>query len=344
VPELREEGAVRLHLDDPEWIRFVNARPEATVLHQPAWASFLTECYGFESFALTQTRGGKVIAGVPVMEVRRPLARPRWVSLPFTDECGLLGGDASDAFIRALDQAREAAGIVSHEIRGRVAGGHQRSHGYSHRLPLDKDMDALLRGYRSSIRQGIRVAAREGVVVRRAETRGDLTETFYRLHVATRRRLGVPVQTRRFFELLWERLIEGEYGFVLIAELKGTPLSAAVFLHSNRRVLYKYGASDARFLKLRANTALFHDAIQRSVEAECQAFDWGRTDPDDEGLRRFKASWGSVEEKLIYSTVGAAPGGERERSRARDLSRFVIRKSPSSVCRAAGAVLYRYAA
>jgi Acetyltransferase (GNAT) domain len=344
VASRNAEGAVRLRLDDPRWRQFVADRPDATVLHEPAWADFLAECYGFESFALAEVRDELVIAGLPVIEVRKPLTRRKWLSLPFTDECGPLGGDGSDRFIHMIDAAREEAEVPSHEIRAQVTGGHQRPRGYSNRLVLQEDVDAQMRGYRSSIRQGIRVAAREGVTVRHAETRSDLTQIFYRLHVATRRRLGVPVQRRRFFELLWDRLIAPSHGFVLIAEWNGLPLSAAVFLQGHRDVQYKYGASDAQHWNVRANTALFHDAIRRSGEAGCTIFDWGRTDRHDEGLRRFKASWGGSEDTLVYTTLGKAPSPEREASRAGELARVVIRKSPASVCRAAGALLYRYAA
>jgi hypothetical protein len=135
-------------------------------------------------------------------------------------------------------------------------------------------------------------------------------------------------------------MIEPGNGYVLIAERKGTPLAAAVFLHNESNALYKYGASAAEHWKLRANSALFQAAMAHSVELGLQSFDWGRTDLQDEGLRRFKASWGSKETDLMYTRLGALPAPASTHRFAREL----IRRSPSSVCRAAGALLYRYAA
>lgn len=340
----RASALMTLPLGDPRWSDFVAHRPEATALHLPAWGEFLADCYGFTSFALTLQQDGRIVAGLPVIQTRNALRKRRWVSLPFTDECQPLG-ESSALLAEEADAARRDAGVGSFEVRGTLAAGRLLPQGYSHRLALQGDLDALTRGYRSSVRQGIRVAAREGVTVRVADTAADLTHTFYPLHVATRRRLGVPVQRLRYFRLLWERLIDPGHGFVMIAERGTDPLAAAVFLHNERNVLYKYGASNAAHWKLRPNNALFQAAIAHSVELGLQTFDWGRTDFEDEGLRRFKAGWGSQETELTYSTLGEArePAPTSASSQHR-LARGLIRRSPSPVCRMTGALLYRYAA
>lgn len=337
-----EPAAVRLRLDDLRWRDFVAAQPEATPFHEPAWGAFLAEVYGFEAFALATETDGVLTAGIPVLKVRRPFGGRRWVSLPFTDECVPLGTDTS-RLARAVDADRRDHEVSSCEIRAPLPVGTMRARGVTHRLPLHDDLDSLQRAYRSSVRQGIRVAAREGVVVRRADEAGDLTEAFYGLHVATRRRLGVPVQPRRYFRLLWDRVLTPGGGFVLLAELDRVPLAAAVFLRANGVVVYKYGASDAAQLRLRANTALFHEAISQSAADGCSIFDWGRTDFEDEGLRRFKASWGASEHDLVYTVLGADPAASSSGGSLAGLSRTVIRRSPSIVGRFAGALLYRYA-
>jgi CelD/BcsL family acetyltransferase involved in cellulose biosynthesis len=334
---------VRLNLDDGRWHEFVASRPEATPLHLPSWGALLADCYGFKAFVLAAEEGGRLVAGLPVMEVRSAFRRPRWVSLPFTDECRPLG-EPLLSFAQQLDQTRIDAGVGSFEVRSDLAIGHPCQRGYSHRLPLEADVDALLRRCRSSVRQGIRAAARQSVTVRLGETIDDLSRTFFRLHVRTRRRLGVPVQRRTYFKMLWERLIAAGNGFVLIAERDATPLAAAIFLHHNGNVLYKYGASDAAFWRLRANNALFYRAITHSVELGCQIFDWGRTDFEDEGLRRFKTNWGSLENELSYTTLGPARRTANASLVMPGFARELIRRSPSAVCRIAGALGYRYAA
>ena len=342
VPGAAPTSFRRLALDDPRWAAFVSSRPESTPFHQPEWAIFLSEAYHFDAFVIALERNGTLTDGIPVLEVRNLLGRRRWLSLPFTDECGPLG-DAAAQLTAAVDAARRSAGIGSCEVRASLPAGTARPRAVSHSLTLGDDLESLMRSYRGSIRQGIRAAAREGVVVRQATRSPDVTHTFYGLHVATRRRLGVPVQRRRYFELLWDRVLAPGHGFALIAERDGVALAGAVFLRSNGVVLYKYGASDARHWRLRANNALFHEAISVAVAGGARAFDWGRTDFEDEGLRRFKASWGSEEHELVYTTLGDVAPASVGSGRAAALSRTVIRRSPSAVGRLAGALLYRYA-
>ncbi len=346
APQLPADAATtsfrRLALDDPRWAAFVSSRPEATPFHQPAWAAFLSDAYNFDAFAIALGRSDTLTDGIPVLEVRSLLGRRRWVSLPFTDECSPLGDQVAE-LTAAVDTARRSAGVGSHEVRAGLPAGIARPRAVTHRLTLDNDLESLMRGYRASVRQGIRAAAREGIVVRQATHSHDLTHTFYGLHVATRRRLGVPVQRRRYFKLLWDRVLASGNGFALIAERDGVALAAAVFLSSNGVVVYKYGASDARHWRLRANNALFHEAISLAVARGFSVFDWGRTDFADAGLRRFKVSWGSSEHELVYTTLGAEPAASANGGRATALSRTVIRRAPSVVGRLAGALLYRYA-
>jgi lipid II:glycine glycyltransferase (peptidoglycan interpeptide bridge formation enzyme) len=210
-------------------------------------------------------------------------------------------------------------------------------------LELSDDPEALKAAFHSSVRQGIRGAERAGLVVRRGERREDLSHTFYELHVSTRRRLGVPVQRRRFFELLWDRVLAPGGGYVLLAEVDGSAVAAAVFLTDERTTIYKYGASDHRQWKKRPNHALFWEAIRDASDRGRRRFDFGRSEFADEGLRRFKSLWGAQELELRYTTIGAPPPQRAGGGRLSGFAAGVIRRSPSFVCRGAG-LFYRFGA
>jgi CelD/BcsL family acetyltransferase involved in cellulose biosynthesis len=328
---------IELELGDPRWRKFVRGEPEATAFHHPAWAELLEDCYGYRPFVLAATdEGGGLVAGLPVMEVRR-----RWVALPFTDVCPPLGGGAD--FAVELDTVRREARVAQLEVRAALVGPgvHTTTSAVVHTLALSPDPDEVFARFRD--KRTFRQAERAGVAVRRGEAARDLTDTFYGLHVRTRRRLGVPVQPRRFFELLWDRLDREGLGFVLVAAFGGEPVAAAVFLAMNQTVTYKFGASDPQFLGLRPNNLLFWSAIRWGCEHGYRRFDFGRSDLANEGLRRFKRGFGASEEPLPYSTLADraphAPSGRLERAAG-----SVIRRSPPWVCRGIGELLYKYAA
>jgi CelD/BcsL family acetyltransferase involved in cellulose biosynthesis len=336
-----------LDVEDPRWCRFVADHPDAGPFHHPAWTRLLAACYGYPSFALAVADDTSALsAGMPAIEVRAPLGGRRLVSLPFTDHCPPLAvSDSSrDQLAAALDAARRDGRIPDLEVRAELPGGQASTDAVIHRLQLQADSSAVFRSFaRSQVQRNVRRAERDGVRVRRARATSDLTEVFYGLHLRTRRRLGVPVQPRRFFARLWRDMIDADLGYVLLAELGGVPVAGAVFLTYNRTVVYKYGASDSSFWRVRPNHLLFWEAIRSACEAGYETFDFGRSDMGDTGLRSFKDGWGTREEPLVYATLADRPAGHAA-GRLSAAARPVIRRSPLWVCRLLGEALYRYAA
>jgi lipid II:glycine glycyltransferase (peptidoglycan interpeptide bridge formation enzyme) len=181
------------------------------------------------------------------------------------------------------------------------------------------------------------------VVVCERRDLNAVTDVFYALHVETRRRLGVPVQPRRFFQLLWEELVAPGLGYVLVAEAESKAVAAAVFLSWNGNTIYKFGASDPQARHARPNNLLFWHAIRHAIERRDRTLDFGRSELDQDGLRAFKAGWGSDEEPLVYSHLADRAPGSTVR-RASGLLEPAIRRSPRWVTRFLGELLYRHAA
>ena len=273
----------------------------------------------------------------------------KWVSLPYTDYCPPLAVARSEEerLTSALRLASTAAGIRKIEVRAPLAGTSSVSRmALRHVLALDGDPATVYAGFhRSQVQRSIRRAEREGLTVRRASCPADLTDIFYRLHLLTRRRQGVPIQPRRFFRLLWEGLITTGLGSVLIVEAPSQPVAAAVFLTWKETVIYKFGASEARAWPMRPNHLLFWHAIKAACDGGYRWLDFGRTDAGQEGLRNFKLSWGAIEQPLAYSALAAEPGqGPGADGLATRFLGSMIRHGPPLLCRAVGEALYRYAA
>jgi glycosyltransferase involved in cell wall biosynthesis/CelD/BcsL family acetyltransferase involved in cellulose biosynthesis len=332
-------------LEDAEWHAFVSSSTEATPFHHPDWARVLADCYHLPAFAVAvRDEQGKIAAGLPVIETRGLRSR-RWVALPFTDCCPPLGPERWLPYLSlALDDLRVASSIAAAEVRGAMSDDNARTvvMGVTHRLPLNSDPESVLaRLHPSQVQRSIAKAEREGVSVRRGETKADLTEIFYELHLMSRRRMGVPIQPRRFFELLWDHVLDPGLGFVLIAEHRSRPVAAAVFLSWNQTLVYKFGASDHRHLACRPNHAVLWRAIVDGCENGYQLLDFGLTETHETGLRSFKSRWGTTESEVVCSVYGEAQG---VRQRPPTMLTSVVRYSPPWVCRTLGELLYRHAA
>jgi CelD/BcsL family acetyltransferase involved in cellulose biosynthesis len=336
-----------LALDDDRWLRFVQSSEQALPIHHPGWASMLAECYGYGTFVLALTDdGSNIVGGLPFADVKVPLLGRKWVSLPFTDYVPpiVASNYLGPLLIAELNSLRRSERVDRVEIRAGVEGAaHVIERGFRHVLPLDPDLDSIFRSFhRSQVQRGIRKAEREGTVVRAGRRIEDLTHVYYSLHAQTRRRLGMPVQPRRFFELLWQRIIQPGLGRLLLAEVERRAIAGVVVLSWRKTATYKYSASAPDVSPYRPTHLILWHAIREACEAGYSEFDFGRTDFDAPGLRSFKLSWGPREEILAYSLV-ANDAPTRLRAGPSPLIRRAIRRSPVGVARVIGRLLYKYA-
>jgi len=335
---------VRLASDDPRWLDWARSQPQANCFHHPAWARLLQGSYGCPVWlAVLMGEGGDILAGVPVAEVSRPLGGRCWVSLPFSDHCQALG-EGAEALLAALTAAGQAQRMRQLEFRWDYAGSPGlavRDEYLLHRLPIDDVFDRFSRRIHPMHQRNVRAAQRHGVQIELTHDLDGL-RAFYRLHLLTRRRQGVPVQPWHFFERLGRELLAQELGFVLLACYQREVLAGAVFLRWNQTLTYKFGASDPQQLGLRPNDLLFWEAVRWACEHDCRVLDLGRTDVDNPGLQDFKRRWGAEETVLRYSYL-RAPGEQRLKHGMQAALAKLIRVSPLWFCRGVGELLYRYA-
>lgn len=333
-------------LDDPRWARLVARAPQSSVFHHPAWMGLVSGHYGYRLAALAVLdAAGEAVAGLPVMLVASRLTGRRLVALPFSDVCPILF--AEDAPASSRDRLARSLLVLADERRASIEVRAELPElapplprFVNHVIALGDGVEAVERRYSPQVRRNVRKAQRLGVEVRR-ETDAASLEAFYRLHLQTRRRLGVPTQPLAFIRNL-HALFVRNVGFVSIVRLDGRIVAAAVFLHAGGTLTYKYGASDFAFQHVRPNNALFADTIRWACQRGLCALDLGRTDFGHQGLRAFKGSWGARERTLAYTYAGGPPPGA-EPSRSERLLAPVIRRGPPLVGRAIGEVLYRHA-
>lgn len=335
-------------MNDPfnkDWMQFISNQAEATIFHHPAWMKLITDCYGYQPFVFgTRCNDGRYSAGVPLMEINSPLTGRRWVSMPFSDFCSPLCEDhaAQSQIIDVLLLLTEAENIHSLELRWKYPDHSAlvtESNHVFHELDLELDCDRVFANLHPMHRRNIKTARSKGVQIVRGERREQLRE-YYNLHLVTRCRQGVPSQPWRFFEGLEELFRQG-LGFVLLAYLNERCIAGAVFLHWQKTLTYKYGASLPDELQVRPNNLIMWTAIQWGCNNGFDRLDLGRTDLSNEGLRAFKSRWGAREFSIPYTYL--VPHKKKSGSgKLMTLLNSIIQKSPPWVCRVSGELLYRH--
>jgi hypothetical protein len=294
-------------IHEPIWDHVVTLHRDANCFHTSAWAKVLQQTYSHRPFYLQFSCGRRLAALIPLMEVRSPFTGRRGVCLPFSDACEPLVFDpevielVKNRLIRFAQERRwkymEIRGCKSFPLASSSTARF-----YGHRLDLRRETKELFGRFASPVRRAIRKAERSGVnaaVVRNRQAIAD----FYRLHVQTRRRHGIPPQPASFFLNIYERIMKPGLGFVVLAQRSSRPVAAAIFFRFGKNALYKYGASDAKFQELRANNLVMWQGIQFLARNGAEKLHFGRTECENDGLRRFKLSWGAEEETINYFRV-----------------------------------------
>ena len=354
-------------LEDPGWDRKMAAHPEATVFHSAGWAGVLADTYGFRPTYLTRMREGHRPTLLALMEIRGILGRRRGVSLPFTDNCPILlpeGEDETglvDRFLKpgdtasclaTLDPLLEAARALARqrswqniEFRPKPPAASVGSGSIvfaSHEVPLLGSDAEQERQCEPAMRRSLRQAQTAALPVRIG---GELSlvQAYYRLHCLTRRRQGAPPQPWRFFANLHKMLISQGLGFVVV--VGDSPIAGAVFLRFGTRAVYKFGASDGRLLETRPNQRVMWAGLRHAAGLGGQWMDLGRTSIANEGLRRFKRGWGSVETRLMYHQIDLKRNRQNVMSdHTRGLQAVFLKLLPVCLTRWVGELAYRFAA
>ncbi len=288
---------------------------------------------------------GKILAGLPVMEIQSWLTGRRWVSLPFTDHCTPLYENPSELYYmldELLNQAK-LQGYQTVEFRGEFLSYpaiHLSKQYAMHTLQLSKDFSDIACHIHPMHLRNAKIAIKRGVHVEWGKSLKDL-KSFYHLHVGVRRHQGVPVQPWRFFELIRKILFSKGLGSVLLAYKDEELIAGLLLLKFGQTLTYKYGASDKKNLGLRPNDLLFWTAIQWGCENSFTLFDMGRTELNNPGLRRFKIGWGADEIPLNYFTISQKPQKLFTGSLMR-MTKPIIQKSPRWVCQFLGELFYKH--
>lgn len=336
-------------LEWPELDRLLLTTGNCTVFHSSSWIRALCESYDYRPVCFSITDNGKLTGFVPFMEIHSILTGRRGVSLPFSDSCEPIvsgEGEFREAMDQILYHARERRWKYV-ELRGGsrfLPGVPASACFYEHNLDLARSEKEIYYGFKDSVKRNIRRAVREGVVVDACYSLDSIKE-FYRLNCLTRKRHGLPPQPLSFFESVFRHILSNGQGVVMLASRNGNVMAGAVYFHFGEKAIYKYGASDTRYQHLRANDLIMWEAIRRYSNNGFKVLSFGRSEPQHEGLRRFKAGFGTDESKVWYYRY--APPKERFVAASNShgdtpfYSRF-LSHLPVPLLRIAGMLLYRH--
>ena len=337
-----------------KWDVFVRNHHHGSLYHTSAWHRAIKDSYGYKTrYLVLPDTGGNIRSALPVVSLRNLFLGRRNVSYPFSDYCDPLVNDREDllALVKCLSESPEPFEIRANHLVWPMEEISAEDSFFNYSINLKENKDELYaRLHPSCIQRKIRKSEKSGVKIREGDGLPDLKK-FFRLHLLTRKRLGLPSQPFIFFRNLWENFGDSGEMKLLFAEHNRRTIGALLLigyrkpealLNESDILYYKYGASDARYFSLGFNPALFWQAILLAKSQGYSALDLGRASSTDEaGLAAFKEHLGAGKVPLTYYSTARAYS-ETGKSRSADLAGGILKITPCWVSGMAGRLFYRY--
>ncbi|MGE5457981.1 MAG: lipid II:glycine glycyltransferase FemX [Methanococcaceae archaeon] len=333
-------------INDKRWYTFIEQQNNSNIFHHPEWLKVLNSQYGYKIIAICNVNNGIILAGIPFCIVHSLTNKRKLISLPFSDYCNPLFScdkEIKEVFLetKILYKTKRIDSVEICYSTPDISGFNSVVDSYLHLLDIKENEEKMMKSFDRTKRQGIAKAEKQGLEVVLSKELPEVL-SFFNLHLMTRKAKGVPVQPIGFFKKIYEHIIKNNLGFVILVKKDNVDIAGGLFMHYNKVLTYKYNASHSDYLHLRPNNLIVWRALQYGIHEGFKIFDFGKTDLDNEGLRRFKCDWGAVDLQNKFSYYPAVPEPGILTSIKDKIVAPVIKTCPSFVCQFIGEMGYKY--
>jgi lipid II:glycine glycyltransferase (peptidoglycan interpeptide bridge formation enzyme) len=136
--------------------------------------------------------------------------------------------------------------------------------------------DNLFKAFRSTTRNLIRRAEKDGVTIRASVNPDNDVEHFLKLHDETRQRHGFTPYTNTFFRAQVKRFAARNECTVYLAEYQGQVIASSIHMHAFGETSYHHGASADAFKKIPSSYLLQWTAIRDAMKRSDHIYNfWG---------------------------------------------------------------------
>lgn len=284
--------------DAARWDAYVLAHPQATFFHRAGWQRVIEQAFGHPTHYLQAERAGKLVGVLPLAEIDSWLFGHSLGSLPFCAYGGIVADDP--AAERALDEAAQALAI-----RLRVGAYECRNQTVRHPewpckdlyVTFKKTIDPEVEANMTAIPRKQRAMVRKGIKAGLTSEIDADTRRFFAAYSASVHRLGTPVFSRRYFELLKAEF--GEDCELLTITLDGQLISSVMSFYFRDEVIPYYGGGVDAARAVAGNDFMYWELMRRACERGLKLFDFGRSKRGT-GSFDFKKNWGFEPTPLAY--------------------------------------------
>ena len=282
---------------DQEWDEFASQYTDL-IFYQSIWSEVLRKGLGGQPLYFSLKEGGEIVAGLPGVLLNFKIFKIVYASIPYGNLIGekeyyqplmeLLNEEFQK---RGVDQVRIAESPFLEPYQPNTFKSVSAKCSLLDLKGFDKKK--IWESYRSEIRRAIRKAQKNGLSVKGVTSQKEV-EAFYQLYLSSMRRNRAAAKyPLRWFNALYEILIQRGKADILFA-IKGDQYTAGVVLiYSPTSNHYLHNGSAETYLESRPNDLIVDEIIQKGVKEGKTILDFMGSDSNDLSLIRFKEKWGS---------------------------------------------------
>jgi FemAB-related protein (PEP-CTERM system-associated) len=285
--------------DYARWDQFVADCGEATFFHRAGWKTVIEQAFGHRTYFLLAEADGRIEGVLPLAEVKSFVFGHSLVALPFC----VYGGVAAvtERARRALDGAARVRAEqlkVDHlEYRSLVPTHDDWAHKdlyVTFRKNIDPDVErnllAIPRKQRAMVRKGIKAGLKSEI--------DQGVERFFAAYAESVHRLGTPVFSKRYFEILIQ-VFQSDSEVLTITSDDGRLIASVLSFRFRDEILPYYGGGTAQARDVAGNDFMYWEVMRRACERGVRVFDYGRSKRGT-GSFDFKKNWGFEPRQLHY--------------------------------------------
>lgn len=298
-----ESGALQINELQPDgfdrWDQFVASCGEATFFHRAGWKTVIEQAFGHKTYFLSAEANGRIEGVLPLARVKSFLFGHSLVSLPFC----VYGGVAAET-----DRAREALTAAARARAEQLKVDHLeyrlRSPGLDDWQGKDlyvtfrKDIDPDVERNMLAIPRKQRAMVRKGIKAGLTSEFDAGVERFFAAYSDSVHRLGTPVFSKRYFEIL-RRVFGPDCEVLTITNSEGRLIASVMSFVYRNEILPYYGGGTAEARDVAGNDFMYWEVMRRACERGIRVFDYGRSKRGT-GSFDFKKNWGFEPQPLYY--------------------------------------------
>lgn len=300
-------------LDENDYRKFLIGRPAGINFAQYEWL----KCFnGYSSFRVEciVAKDANSIVGIFPYVIRKKYGVTLYESMPYSLYGGIVSSiNSFDGILECFEKEVLARSglydvrIIFGDSLSEKAVSTLKTFGYAMKkgkaavVSLDKNLDAIFKSYKHSIRKNIKKAIREDVIVSEIQDEQELYE-FYKMakYIYEYHNDKMPY-SYELYRHIFKHLVPAGIANFCIAKRYGDILAGSVHFYDYyaKEVFNWLTPSYRKYQQYRANTLLIHHVLMKAAEKGFTWYNLGASPDGEEGLLRFKHNWGALDREYM---------------------------------------------